>query len=76
MNKLTDIELSQLQDTSNHYNQIKIQLADAYIAQSNYLKQIEALKERYIEQEDAILMKYGKDTVINMNTGEIKNGSD
>jgi len=39
------------------------------------LKEIEAMKASYIKEEKKLLEKYGDDVVINVQTGEVKNGN-
>jgi hypothetical protein len=74
MEQLTKEELSLLQDCVTKYNNVKIRIADTFIAQDSLLKEIEALKAAYMVEETKLMQKYGDDTVINVQTGEIKNG--
>jgi hypothetical protein len=69
--KLTPEELETIQLLVNEFNQTKIKLGDTVISQTVLLKKIEELKEDYSKQEKSLIKKYGKDAVINIETGEI-----
>jgi len=71
MEKLTQEELDILQDCITKYNNVKIRIADTFIAQDTLLKEIESLKAAYMVEETKLIKKYGDDTVINVQTGEI-----
>lgn len=75
MEKLTKEELELLQGLVTEYNNVKIRIADTFIAQDALLKEIEAMKSSYIKEEKKLLKKYGDDAVINVQTGEVKNGN-
>lgn len=75
MDKLTKEELELLQGLVTEYNNVKIRIADTEIAKEFLLKEIEAMKASYIKEEKKLLEKYGDDTIINVQTGEIKNGT-
>ena len=75
MEKLTKKELELLQGLVTEYNNVKIRIADTFIAQDALLKEIEAMKSSYIKEEKKLLKKYGDDAVINVQTGEVKNGN-
>tara|TARA_R110000796_G_scaffold26783_4_gene74041 strand:- start:8016 stop:8252 length:237 start_codon:yes stop_codon:yes gene_type:complete len=71
MAQLTEEESKELRGLVSEFNQAKIQIADAVIAQSNILSKIDDLKKLYSESELNLVKKYGKDAVINIETGEI-----
>tara|TARA_R110001606_G_scaffold393008_1_gene562538 strand:- start:232 stop:468 length:237 start_codon:yes stop_codon:yes gene_type:complete len=71
MAQLTEEESKELRGLVSEFNQAKIQIADTVIAQSNILSKIEDLKKLYSESELNLVKKYGKDAVINIETGEI-----
>lgn len=73
MQELTKEELELLQRLVTEYNSVKIKIADTFIAQDALLKEIESMKASYIKEEKKLLEKYGDDSVINVQTGEIKN---
>ena len=75
MENLTKEELELLQKLVTEYNNVKIRIADTFIAQDALLKEIEAMKAAYIKEEKKLLEKYGDDALINVQTGEVKNGN-
>ena len=75
MEKLTEEELTKLQTIVTDYNNVKIRIADTFISQDILLKEIDTMKSLYMLEEKKLLEKYGDDTVINVQTGEIKNGN-
>ena len=75
MTVLTEEELTTLQTIVTDYNNVKIRIADTFISQDILLKEIDTMKSLYMLEEKKLLEKYGDDTVINVQTGEIKNGN-
>jgi hypothetical protein len=71
MDKLTEKELTTIQGLVNEFNQAKIQLGDTVISQTNILKKVEELRVTYAEAEAGLVETYGKDAVINIETGEV-----
>jgi len=74
MKQLSKEELELLQGLVTEYNNVKIRIADTFIAQDALLKEIEAMKAAYIKEEKKLLEKYGDDSVINVQTGKVTNG--
>ena len=74
MKQLTEEELEVLQGCVTKYNNIKIKIADTLILQDSLLKEIDLVKSVYMAEEHKLIQKYGDDTIINVKTGEIKNG--
>ncbi len=74
MKELSKEELELLQGLVTEYNNVKIRIADTFIAQDALLKEIEAMKAAYIKEEKKLLEKYGDDAVINVQTGKVTNG--
>jgi hypothetical protein len=75
MGKITEEELTTLQTIVTDYNNVKIRIADTFISQNILLQEIDTMKSLYMLEEKKLLEKYGDDTVINVQTGEIKNGN-
>ena len=71
MKELSKEELELLQGLVTEYNNVKIRIADTFIAQDALLKEIEAMKADYIKEEKKLLEKYGDDAVINVQTGSV-----
>jgi hypothetical protein len=74
MKELTKEELELLQGLVTEYNNVKIRIADTFIAQDALLKEIESMKAAYIKEEKKLLEKYGDDALINVQTGKVTNG--
>jgi len=70
--KLTEQELKQIQSMLNAFNQLKMQLGDAVLQQSSLVSKIDTLKKEYGEVELKLSEKYGSDSQIDVQTGEIK----
>jgi hypothetical protein len=49
-----------------------MQLGDAVLSQNTIVAKIDSLKEEYSELEKVLANKYGKDSRIDVQTGEIK----
>lgn len=71
MAKLTEQELATVQGLVQEFNQAKIQLGDTVISQANLLKKVEELRISYAAAETGLIETYGKDAVINIETGEV-----
>jgi hypothetical protein len=75
MAKLNKEEHETLKQITNAYVKLKVKLADAAIAQHNAMMGISEMKEKYAEEESRILKKYGSDAIVNIDTGEVRNGN-
>jgi|TARA_R110002124_G_scaffold104385_1_gene254409 hypothetical protein len=71
MDKLTKEELANIQGLVSEFNQVKMQLGDTVISQTNILKKVDELRVSYAEAEQELVKIYGKDAVINIETGEV-----
>tara|TARA_R100001594_G_C3940900_1_gene240575 strand:+ start:416 stop:664 length:249 start_codon:yes stop_codon:yes gene_type:complete len=69
--KLTKDELDSLRKSLKEFNQAKVRLADTLIQQDALLNIIKQLKQAFVQEEDKLLNKYGKDCRINLETGEV-----
>lgn len=70
--KLTEQELKTVQSMLNAFNQLKMQLGDAVLQQSSLVSKIDTLKKEYAEVELKLSEKYGSDSQIDVQTGDIK----
>ncbi len=73
MVKLSEQELESFRELVNNFNDTKMKLADTVMAQSSLMKEVDELKKIYATEESLLIEKYGKDSVINIQTGEVKN---
>ncbi len=71
MDKLTKEELANIQGLVSEFNQVKMQLGDTVISQTNILKKVDELRVSYAEAEQELVKIYGKDAVIDIETGEV-----
>jgi|TARA_B100000780_G_scaffold260357_1_gene212012 hypothetical protein len=71
MKNLSEKELKTVQDLVAEFNQAKIQLGDTVISQNALMTKVAELKVSYAKQEEKLIKKYGKDSVINIQTGEV-----
>ena len=70
--KLTQEELTQIQGMLNDFNQMKMKLGDAELTKQTIIRKIDKLQEAYIKLENELSNKNGKDSRINVQTGEIE----
>ena len=72
-------ELELIQQMNTDYTKAKMAIADAELTKQTSLHAIEVIREQFSNHEKILIDKYGKDAVINMQTGEItqkENGKD
>lgn len=69
--KLTKKELSELQELNASFNNTKTQLADIEINKMSVVASLASIKAKFGDMEKALIEKYGKDAVINIQTGEV-----
>ena len=74
--KLNENELSLLQGLHEDFNKAKMSLADVELQKHSILKGIERLKEHFAKHEKELIEKYGADSVINIQTGEVTEKKD
>ena len=72
MKKVTKEELGSIESMLTTFNNLKMQLGDAVLSQNAIVAKIDSLKEEYSELENVLANKYGKDSRIDVQTGEIK----
>ncbi len=71
MTRLTDQELATVRGLVQEFNGLKMQLADTVLSQQAIAKKVEEVKATYIQMELSLIETYGKDSSINIDTGEI-----
>ena len=70
--KLTDKELESIQKSQNDFTKAKLVIADVEMRKVEVLKEINQIKEDFAKVEQELIKKYGKDSSINMQTGEVR----
>jgi hypothetical protein len=69
--KLAEEELSFLKEMNMEFNKSKSELGDIEISKYALIKRIEDLKVRFAQYESNLVIKYGENAVINLQTGEV-----
>lgn len=72
MKKIETKELEALQSLNTEFNKLKTQLGDLALQKHGACLRVEELKSEFALLEKDLMTKYGKDAVINLETGEIK----
>tara|TARA_Y100000004_G_C8906358_1_gene408887 strand:+ start:949 stop:1200 length:252 start_codon:yes stop_codon:yes gene_type:complete len=72
MKKIETKELEALQSLNTEFNKLKMQLGDLALQKHGACLRVEELKSEFALLEKDLMTKYGKDAVINLETGEIK----
>ena len=70
--KIDEKELASLQKLNTEFNKFKTQLGDISLQKHGICLRVEELKTEFQMLEKALMEKYGVDSVINLETGEIK----
>jgi hypothetical protein len=71
MRKVTDQELAKIQEMNTDFNKSKMALGDLELQKQNIIRHVDSLKKEFAEHEKMLIEKYGIDSVINVQTGEI-----
>jgi hypothetical protein len=69
--KLSDDELTSLKTLNSEYASMKMRLGELEITKSVVLKDIDNIKQAFGILESQLIEKYGKDSAINIETGEV-----
>lgn len=70
--KVEQEELASLRELNQQFQGYKLQLGDLEIKKSLIVTDLNKLRAEFTELENGLMDKYGKDVVINIETGEIK----
>jgi len=68
---LENDELKVIQSMNESFSKMKLALADADLQKHQIIQAIDELKAKFAVHEKALVDKYGVDTVINIQTGEV-----
>jgi hypothetical protein len=72
MKKIEEKELLNLQTLNNEFNKLKVQLGDLTLQKHGLCLRVEELKASFQAAEKVLIDKYGVNSVINLETGEVK----
>lgn len=70
--KLTQEELKEIQDLNAEFSKKKLMIGDVEIQKASIMSEIANIKMRFAQTEKKLIDKYGKDSVINLQTGEVQ----
>lgn len=76
MKKLTQEELTSVTEIHNQYTKAKIDLGDHVLQRRALLQNIDRLKEEFAKVEAGLIEKYGKDSMIDLASGEVKSAEE
>lgn len=68
---ITKEELQVIQEMNNEFNKAKLALGDIELQKVNIIKAIDEMKMSFAQHEKSLVEKYGTDSVINIQTGEL-----
>jgi len=73
---LSQQELGKIQEMNNEFTKAKLAIGDLEMQKQNILKSIETLRTEFAKHEMELIETYGKDAVINVQTGEVTKKQD
>lgn len=73
---LSQEELGKIQEMNNEFTKAKLAIGDLEMQKHNILKAIEVLRADFSKHEIDLVAKYGQDSVINVQTGEVTKKED
>lgn len=68
---LTQDELKKIQDMNSELSKMKMAIGDIEMKKSNILRAIDELYFEFSSHEKSLIEKYGEDSVINVQTGQV-----
>lgn len=64
-------ELDRIQGMNAEFSKAKMALGELELNKQNILNQINTMRQDFQEYEKMLIVKYGQDSVINIQTGEV-----
>jgi len=74
--KLEEKELAELKEAKVALDRYKLAIGDLELQKKSLYESVTSLQQEFTQMEDKLIEKYGKDSVINMNTGVVKQKTD
>jgi hypothetical protein len=71
MNYVSKEELERIQAMNSEFAKAKMALGELELNKQGILGQINAMRQEFSEYERILISKYGQDSVINLQTGEV-----
>jgi|GEM_PF-5646445 predicted nucleic acid-binding Zn-ribbon protein len=72
MKNLKKTELVELQTLNSDFVNLKTQLGDLELQKHLIIEQVQEVRKKFSDLEVKLVKKYGENTTINLQTGEIK----
>lgn len=72
MKNLKKTELVELQTLNSDFVNLKTQLGDLELQKHLVIEQVQGVRKKFSDLEAKLVKKYGENTTINLQTGEIK----
>jgi len=72
MKNLKKTELVELQTLNSDFVNLKTQLGDLELQKNLIIEQVQEVRKKFSDLEVNLVKKYGENTTINLQTGEIK----
>lgn len=69
--QVTQEELTKIQELNSDFNKAKMAIADSELQKQAMIRIVDELKVQFSLHEKLLIEKYGKDAVINLQTGEV-----
>ena len=71
MTKLTDNELSQIQELNSEFAKNKSAIGDLELQKRSIFERMDVIQNEFSKVEKKRMKKYGEDSVVNLKTGEV-----
>lgn len=72
MKNLEKSELEKLQGLNSEFVKLKNQIGDLELQKHSLIENVQFIKSEFSKIETVLIEKYGENTLINLETGEIK----
>jgi hypothetical protein len=69
--KLEEQELKTIQDLNAQYTKLKLALGEIKLKETDIIEEIKSLKSLFVVEEKKLIEKYGAESIINLQTGEV-----
>ena len=73
---ITKEELNKIQEMNADFTKAKMAIGDIELQKQGLMRHIDAMKAEFSHHEKMLIEKYGKDSVINVQTGEVTKKQD
>ena len=73
---LTEEELGKIKKMNEEFNKIKRSIGDLELQKNGLLKAVDGLQSEFASHEIELIKKYGQDSIINVQTGEVTQKQD